>query len=174
MTATFRRRPEPSEYDDFYAGYVAQVPDGDVLELLKEQGASHRELFAAIPEEKHDHRYAPGKWTVKEVIGHLIDTERVFAYRALAFARGDAAPIPGMDQDEYMAGADFGRRSMASLIDEYHHLRAADVALFGSFDEAVLDRTGVASGVPFTVRALLWIVAGHERHHLGVLKERYL
>jgi len=173
-SSPFRRRPTASEYDDFYADYIAEVPDGDVLEILAEQLASSGELFASIPRDKLDHRYAPGKWTIREVVGHVIDAERVFSYRALRFARGDKTSLPGMDQETFMEGVDFGRRPMESLIAEHRHLRSSNLALFGSFDEEVLARTGVASGCPFTVRALIYIIAGHERHHVEILEQRYL
>jgi len=174
MSETFRRRPGRGEYADYYAGYIALVPDGDVVEVLRSQGDETAELFASIPAERWDYRYAPGKWTTREVIGHLIDTEWVFVYRALRFARGDGTPLPGMDQDEFMAGANFGARPLPGMADEYRHLRGAGTALFASFDEGILDRSGDASGCRFTVRALLYVIAGHERHHLDFLKERYL
>jgi len=174
MTQPSTRRPARSEYADFYAAYIGQVPDGDVLELLEEQLASSLDLFASIPADKLDHRYAPGKWTVKQVLGHVIDAERIFSYRALRFARGDATPLPGMDQETFMAGANFAQRPMASLVEEYRHQRLADLALFRSFDEEILGRTGEASGCLFTVRALVYIIAGHERHHVRILRERYL
>lgn len=174
MTEPRPQRPARTEYADFYAGYVDQVPDGDVLELLEEQLQASLDLFGSLPPDKFDHRYAPGKWTVREVLGHVIDAERIFSYRALRFARGDATALPGMDQEEFMAGVDFSARPMEGLIDEYRHLRLANLALFRSFDEEVLDRTGEASGCRFTVRALVYIVAGHERHHVKILRERYL
>lgn len=174
VPSPFHRRPEPGEYDAFYGTYVSKVPEGDVLEILETQLASTVELLAAIPQDRWDHRYAPGKWTIREVVGHVIDAERVFAYRALRFARGDTTPLPGMDQEDFMAGADFSRRSMDSLIDEHRHQRLSNLALFASFDGEVLSRTGVASDCSFTVRALIHILAGHERHHVEILKQRYL
>lgn len=173
MPNPFTRRPAPTEHDLFYATYVDAVPDGDVLATLEAQQGEAEALFGELGADRWDHRYAPDKWTIREVLGHVIDAERVFSLRALWFARGDAGPQPGMDQDEWMAGADFASRSPESLLSEYHHLRSANRALFASLGEA-LDRTGVASGCTFTVRALVWIVAGHERHHLEVLRARYL
>ena len=169
-----RRRPASTEYDSFYSGYVDKVPDGDIIDILKEQLASSLDLLALVPEEKTDYRYAPGKWTLKEVLGHIIDTEWVFTYRALRFARGDKAPLPGMDQDDFMAGANFKERGFSSLLDEFRHLRMASTILFESFGEEILDREGIASGCTFTVRSIPYIVAGHERHHIGVLTARYL
>ena len=119
-------------------------------------------------------RYAPGKWSLTEVIGHVVDTERVLATRAMLFARGDAKPLPGFDQDALIEGAMFDDRPLASLVDEFEHLRRANVALFGSWGEEAQARRGVASGCAFTVRALVTIVAGHALHHLDVVRERYL
>jgi hypothetical protein len=168
------RRPEPGEYDPFYADYVGCVPDGDVLATLAEQRDEMLALLAGLSRDVLDHRYAAEKWSVCEVVGHLMDAERVFAYRALRFARADQTPLLGMDQEVFIAGVDFGRRPGESLGSEYGLVRSANLALFESFDETVLDRTGVASDCPFTVRSLLWVIAGHERHHLDVLRERYL
>jgi len=174
VTDSARRRPAPDEYFEYYDTYIRLVPDGDIIDILKEQLASSVACFRTIPEEKTDFRYAPGKWSTKEVIGHMIDAEWVFTSRALWFARGDRQQLPGMDQDEFMAGANFGERELSSLIEEYRHLRGAGIALFGSFGEEILDRAGNASGHDFTVRSFAYIIAGHERHHLQVLKERYL
>ncbi len=168
------RRPADEEYAPFYGTYVSQVGDGDIIEILR---ADHGELIPflnTIPEARRHHRYAAGKWSVQEVIGHMIDAETVFAYRALRFARGDATPLPGMDQDEFVAGADFDRRTLPSLIAQLDHLRAANLLAFENADDAVLDRGGEASGTHVTVRALLYIIAGHARHHQRVLREQYL
>jgi len=167
-------RPERHEYADFYANYVAAVPEGDVLATLERQGREVAALLAALPAGLQQHRYAPGKWSVSELLGHLVDAERIFSYRALRFARGDRTPLPGMDQDAYVAGGAFDRRPFQSLVEEAVHLRAANLALFASFDAQALQRSGEASGKPVSVRALLYIIAGHERHHVDVLKERYL
>jgi hypothetical protein len=168
------RPPGKDEFDDFYAGYVGLVPDRPVLEVLREQLASTRALLSAIPSSKQDFRYAPAKWSIKEVVGHIVDTEWVFTYRALRIARNDKTPLPGMDQDQFMDGANFAKRDLPSLVEELFHLRSANLALFESFDEEILDRAGTASDCPFTVRALLHIIAGHQIHHINVLKERYL
>lgn len=168
------RRPDRSEYADFYHQYISLVPDGDIIDILATQLASTLELFSNIPEEKLNYQYAPGKWTTREVIGHIIDVERLFTFRALQFARGDSSPLPGMDQTLWMAGADFGQRSMHSLMIELRHLRAANTILFDSFGEEILDRTGTASDCQFTVRSILYIIAGHQFHHIEILKTRYL
>jgi hypothetical protein len=167
-------RPSSSEYAPFYAGYVAGVPDGDLIALLEEQGQETLALLGAISEEQSNYRYAPGKWTVREVLGHIMDGERVFSYRALTFARGDAGPLPSFDENAWAAASNAGRRTMKDLLGEYRAVRAATVALFRSFGEEELARSGVASKNPVTVRALAYIVAGHERHHLKILRERYL
>lgn len=167
------RRPATDEYNTFYSTYVDKVGDGDILDILRDQLAAILDQLTGIPLERHDYRYAEGKWSVKEMVGHLLDTEWIFTYRALCIARGETQPLPGMDQDDYMAGANFAGRSMSSLLDELNHLRSANLALFASFGEAELDRRGTASGFPISVRALLYIIAGHMKHHLGVLEERY-
>ena len=173
-TASPSRPPTPDEYAEYYHGYISKLPAGDVVETLRAQRDAYVSLFADIPESKVDYRYAPGKWTTKEVVGHVIDAEWIFTYRALRFARADPAELPGMDQDEFMKGANFAQRDFAGMIDEFQNLRSAGIALFGSFDESIWSRTGIASNFRFTVRALAYIVAGHGMHHVGVLKERYL
>ncbi|HEY8548781.1 MAG TPA: DinB family protein [Vicinamibacterales bacterium] len=169
------RRPDATEYAPFYEKYVRLVDEeADLGELLARQLDDTLAFYRDIPESRLHARYAPGKWTVSEVLGHVSDAERVFQYRALCIARGEQQNLPGFDQDEYMAAAPFDRRTWASLLEELKTVRAASVSLFRSFDEAALDRRGVANGNPITVRALGYIIAGHERHHLAVLKEKYL
>ena len=169
-----RHRPASSEYADYYAAYVAQVPDGDIIEILRTQNAQSIEFLEAIDETQANFRYAEGKWSIKEVVGHILDVEWIFTNRALRFARGDATPLPSMDQDDYVAGARFDDRTLDSLAHEFHHLRAASATLFDSFSDDVLDRTGIASDVSFSVRSIAYILAGHERHHVNVIRERYL
>jgi hypothetical protein len=169
-----RRRPDKTEYAEYYDRYVSQVPDGDVIETMRAQRQAILDLLGGVPPAKADSRYAPGKWTLKEVVGHVLDVEWVFTYRALSFARRDASPLPGIDQEEFVAGANFSARALPEMAQEYHHLRSANILLFDSFDETVLDRGGVASDCRLTVRAILYIIAGHERHHMNVLRERYL
>jgi|SRR5690606_8307288 len=166
-------RPAPGEHAAFYRPYVDQVPDGDVLRWLAERGAATHRLLGAVDDARVAFRYAPGKWSVKQVVGHMIDAERTFAYRALAFARGERAALPSMDQEEWMAAAGFDARPFADLVEELRAVRAASLCLFRSFTPEVAARTGIASGCSFTVRSLVWIVAGHEAHHLRVLAERY-
>lgn len=167
-------RPNPGEYASYYASYLAAVSDGDLLLLLEDQGAEMLDLLRAFGEARGGHRYAPGKWSVKEVVGHVTDTERIFSCRALRIARADATPIPGFEQDGYVAAAGFDRRSLADLAEEFADVRKATLKLLTGLDAPALNRAGVASGHPVTVRALAWIIAGHEQHHAQVLRERYL
>ncbi|MCB1036626.1 MAG: DinB family protein [Acidobacteria bacterium] len=167
-------RPAADEYAPFYETDVGKVPEGDLLETLRRQSSETLDLLAGLDEEAALHRYEPGKWSVKEVVGHMIDTERIFSYRALSFARKDPNPLPGMDQEPWAAAAGFDRRTLDSLLSEWRHLREANVLLFASFDDETLSRRGTASGWEVTVRALLYIVAGHELHHRRILEERYL
>lgn len=167
-------RPGPDEYAPSYATYVDAVPDGDLLRLLEDHAADVLELLRTFGETRGDERYAPGKWSVKEVIGHMADSERVFAYRALRFARADPTPLPGFEQNGYVEAAGFGRRTLADLAEEFADVRKATLKLLGSLDEVALDRSGEASGHPMSVRAIAWVIAGHERHHARILRERYL
>jgi uncharacterized damage-inducible protein DinB len=167
-------RPAADEYAEYYGRYIGRVPDAPVLETLERQIARTMEVLRAVPEERGGHRYAPGKWSVKEVLGHVTDVERIFAGRALHFARGETQPLPGMDQDAYVAAADFDRRPLAAILDELEAVRRSSLALFVGFDADTWTRRGVASGYTFTVRAMPWILAGHELHHREVLRERYL
>ena len=166
-------RPGADTYPIHFAHYVEKVPDGAIDAILADQGEVVLGVLGNLASDQWRHRYAPDKWSVKEVLGHLIDCERIFATRALRFARGDTTPVPGFDQDDYIAHARFDERAAASLLEEYRHLRSANLAMFASFDSRAADRRGVADGHPLAVKAIPWIVAGHERHHLDVLRERY-
>lgn len=166
-------RPDLSEYNPYYRRYVDTVPDEDVLGFLARQATHLEARLALVPADREGFRYEPGKWSVREVVGHMSDTERVFAYRLLHFARQDPAPLPGMDQDVFMAHSRFGDRSLTSITREFMSVRAATISLVASLAPEDADRVGVASGFPFTVRALAWIIAGHAQHHLNVLAERY-
>jgi uncharacterized damage-inducible protein DinB len=168
------RRPDASEHAAYYSTYIDRVPDRAVLEVLAEAPAALARLLEPVGPDDEGFAYAPGKWSFREVLAHVLDTERVFAYRALHIARRDPAELPGMDQTVWAAAAGAERRSLADLLAEFADLRAADTRLFASFDEAALDRRGVASGFAVTVRALVFIAAGHELHHRAILAERYL
>lgn len=166
-------RPGPSEYAEFYGTYVDQVPDGDVLELLAAQGESTGRLLAGIGESRAMVRYAEGKWSIKEVVGHLADAERVFCYRALTAARGDRTSLPGFDENDYVARAGFDRHSLAALAADLGRVRRATLSLYRTFSAEEAASRGIANGTEISVRALAWITAGHERHHVRVLGERY-
>jgi len=167
-------RPVAGEYAPFYAGYVAEVPDGDVLALLERQGRETFDLLSALPEDRGAHRYAPEKWAIKDLAGHLADSERIFSYRALRFTRGDERPLQGFDENDYVRSAMALRRPLVEIARELHVVRQATVALFGGFAPEALARSGTANDARVTVRALAWIIAGHERHHVRILHERYL
>ena len=166
-------RPAAGEFIPYYGTYIARVPAGDLAGILATQGASTQRLLALLGDARARHRYAPEKWSVKEVIGHLADAERVFAYRARRFARADESPLAGFDEKAYVPIADFDRRPLAALLAEFAAVRAATLALVTSLDEAAWRRQGTANGAGVSVRALACIIAGHELHHLAILRERY-
>jgi DinB superfamily len=165
--------PAPGEYAPHYAGYVARVPQGDVLARLPRQIAETAALLRPLDAAKARHRYVPGKWSVIEVLGHLADTERIMAYRALRVGRGDETPVAGFDENVYVPAGEFERRSISDVLGEFEAVRAATVALLGGLPEAAWTRWGVANGQRVTVRALAHIIAGHELHHVDVLRTRY-
>ena len=167
------KRPEATEYAEFYAGYVSKVPGTDAVSVLESQRLQMVQLFAARSERDGSFRYAPGKWTVKEVLGHVTDTERIFTYRALRIARGDQTPLPSFEQDDYVKIGGFGERTLAGLAEEFALVRAASIALFRSFPEEAWSRRGIASQKEVTVRGLAFITAGHQIHHRLILEERY-
>lgn len=169
-----RVRPAADEYASFYAGYLQQVPDGDVVEALIGGAEIAAALLHDVPEEVAAKAYAPGKWTLKEVILHLADAERVFAYRALRFARGDATDLPGWDENAYAPMSGANDRTLESLLDELESVRESTVTLFEGLPEAAWTRKGKANGQPVSVRAIAWICAGHLLHHLEIIQERYL
>jgi DinB superfamily len=174
MASTTIGRPAAGEYAPYHGGYVGEVPEGDVLALLEGQGKETITLLEGVGERKSGHRYAAGKWSIREVVGHVIDAERVFTYRALTFARGDANALPGFDENGWATVSNAHARTLASLIDEFSAVRAATLALFRSFGDPELTRQGIASGHRVTVRGLLYVTTGHERHHVRILRERYL
>ncbi|MGH7658089.1 MAG: DinB family protein [Gemmatimonadales bacterium] len=167
-------RPAADECDSYYFTYIRKVPDGDVVARLEAQIQDSLDLLEPLDETRAGHRYEPGKWSVRDVVGHLVDTERIFAARALHFARRDPSPLPGMEQDDYVREAGAGDRPLKDLLAEWQAVRAATVALFRGLPGEVWSRSGIASGKEFTTGSLAWIIAGHELHHRGVLQERYL
>ena len=167
-------RPARDEYADWHAGYVALVPEGDVRDHLRTQIFETVALLGGVAEAAAEQAYGPGKWTLKEVVLHMCDAERVFDYRLLRIARGDPTPLPGFEQDEWVPHSCANRRSMASLLLEYAAIRAATMQLIDSLPDEVWGRRGTASGSPVSARALAYICAGHERHHVRIIRERYL
>ncbi|MDX1647942.1 MAG: DinB family protein [Longimicrobiales bacterium] len=167
-------RPDPSEHAEYYGRYVAQVPEGDILRTLRDQLPDTLALLEGHSEEKETWRYAEGKWNLREVVGHLVDTERMFCFRALAMARSDDVDLPAMDQDEWASKSNAGRRPLADLAHEWKAVRRSTVHLFASLDDEAAERRGVASGYGFSVRSFPWIIAGHELWHRKLIQERYL
>jgi uncharacterized damage-inducible protein DinB len=165
-------KPQPEEHHEYYARYIKLVGD-DALGALRAQSASTPRLLSGLSEAQAMHRYAAGKWSVKEVVGHITDGERVFSYRALRIARADTTPLPGFDEEAWVPAAHFDRRPLPDLVADYQTVRAATVALFASLDEDALTRIGTANDQPVSVRALAHMIAGHELHHIGILRERY-
>lgn len=174
MTAAAIPRPGATEYAPFLETYVSKVPDGDLLQLLEQQRRDTQQLLAGLSDVKALHRYAPGKWSIKQVVGHIADSERVFCHRALRFARGDVAPLPGFDENAWMPAARFDARPLGDLAAELDAVRRATLALLRTFDADALARRGTANNKEISVRALAYVIAGHERHHVGILRERYL
>jgi hypothetical protein len=165
-------RPESGEYAPYYGKYVSLVPDGDILLTLERQLPDTLALLAR-PEPDGDFRYAPGKWSVKESLGHVIDAERVFSYRALRFARNDTTPLAGFEQDDYVKYGPAGQSRLAALVEEFRALRQATVLMFRALDDAAWARRGMASNSEVTVRALAYIIAGHELHHRSIFQQKY-
>lgn len=167
-------RPQPGEFPPYFEGYLSRLPAGELLDLLEAQWEELGCLLEELDDAAADHRYAAGKWSVKELLGHLLDAERIFAYRILCIARGEAAPLPGFDENAYVAAANFAARPLEGLLEEYDLVRGHTLSLLRGLDEAALARTGTSNGKTVSARALAWLVAGHERHHMTVLKEKYL
>lgn len=167
-------RPEAGEHARYFDRYVALVPAGSIVEVLEQQAMDTLGLLAPVSESAADRAYAPGKWTVKEVMGHVADAERVFSYRALRFGRGDGTELAGFDQEPYVPAGAYGERSLRDILEEWEAVRRATVLLFRGLPDGAWLRRGVASGHEVTVRALAWITAGHELHHRAILAERYL
>lgn len=174
MAATMKNFPEATEYAPYYAGYVSLVPEGDILTTLAEQMDSTVRFLRSIDEEKASHRYAAGKWSIKELVGHITDGERIFAYRALRFARNDKTELPGFEQDDYIRNASFDAIPFDELVREFELVRGANLLMFKHLDAEAWLRRGVASEAEVSVRALAFIMAGHVQHHIEILKTRYL
>ena len=167
-------RPEINEYDPYYGNYISLVEDDDVLSVLDKQSAELRGLFADLPEEKGAFAYAEGKWTIKELLSHLIDGERMFAYRVLRISRGDETAIEGFEQDDYIKNSNANNRLFAELLDEFDLQRRSNILMLINISDEGSRRVGTASGKTVSVRALTFIMAGHIRHHMNILTQRYL
>ena len=174
MSAATTARPASGEYPPYSIAYISLVPDGDIVATLGKQLDDTLALIRSIPESRGGFRYAEDKWSIKEVIGHIIDGERVFAYRALRFARGDETPLSGFEQDDYVRTGGFDKRSLSDLANEYEHVRRSSLSLFSNLDDEAWSRCGTSNNNPASVRALAFIIAGHERHHVEILRTRYL
>ncbi len=165
-------RPDPTEYLTYYEKYISLVPAGDILTSLERQVEDSRMLLRDVSESEAEVRHEPYTWSIKEVIGHLIDSERVFGYRALCFARQDPTGLPGFDENAYVQNARFDARSLSSLAEEFELVRRAHLLFFRGLDGEAWLRSGVANGSPVSVRALAFIIAGHERHHMTIVRQR--
>jgi hypothetical protein len=174
MAHPLSTRPDPTEYASFAEDYVSRVPEGNVLDVLENQIEETAALVRGLAPGMEDKRYAPEKWSIREIIGHLSDAERVFSQRAFRFSRCDPTPLPGFDENEYVNEAPFTRIPIQDLLAELVHLRQATLYLYRSLDDKALMRRGIANGVETSVRALAFVIAGHEHHHLEVLRGRYL
>ena len=166
-------RPEPDEIPSHYVGYIKRVPELDPVMVCAEQIEETTTLLRGLSETQAMYRYERGKWSIKEVVGHLADVERIMAYRALRIARGDATPLPSFDENAYVPVANFDDRSLADLVGELRTARAATLALLRTLDSEAWRRRGTASGKPVSVRALGFMIPGHERHHVEILRTRY-
>jgi len=167
-------KPQPGEFASYAAGYIDKVPSGPIIEILEYLKDSTYNFFSRITAEQADYAYAEGKWTLKQVLGHMIDTERVFSFRVLCFSRGDQNALPGFDQDEYMAGSTYSTRSIQDLADEFKALRSATVYLYSNLTDEQSEMKGMASNHPVSVRALVYMTAGHELYHLDLIKSLYI
>lgn len=168
------RRPEPNEYPAVYKDYINLVRTDNIIKELGDQVLNIQATISTIPEEKEDFSYAPGKWSIKEVLGHIIDAERVQGYRAMRFARKDKTPLPGYDENLYVANANFKKQTIYSLGHEFAIVREANLALFKVWDEDVLNQVGRGNDLDVSVRAMMFMIAGHATHHINVIKSRYL
>ena len=167
-------RPSSGDYSSYYENYLKLIKGDDILRILNEQNKSTQDILNSFSEHRGNYRYTDGKWTVKEVVGHLLDTERIFAYRALCIARGEKKSLPGFNQDDYVSEGNFNRRELFEITYEYRLLRESNLLLFRSFTPEMLKLKGFANESSVSVLAILFIIAGHEKHHMNVLKEKYM
>lgn len=168
------KRPQPNEYPAYYQHYVDLVSGSNIIKSLESQVIDIQATISEIPEEKENFVYAKDKWTIKQILGHIIDTERVLGYRAMRFARKDQTPLSGFDENKYVANGNFNQLSLYSLGHEFAIVREANLALWKHFGEDEMNQMGNANGVDVSVRAILYMIAGHATHHIGVIKTKYL
>lgn len=167
-------RPEKNEYAEYYHKYVEKVPQGNIVDVLDDQLNSIVNFFSRITEEKSKHRYAPGKWSIKEVLGHIMDAERVFAYRVLRFSRGDEKSLLSFDENQYISNSTYDSVPLQLIVEEFSYIRKANIRMFKNLSDEMWMKKGIASNNPVTVRGLAYIIAGHAQHHINVIEERYL
>lgn len=167
-------RPAKTDYAEYYQKYIDLIESEDIIQVLSSLNEEASDIFNSFPQSKGDYAYAKDKWTVKEVVGHMMDTDRIFAYRAMAIARGEKQPLPSFDQDEYVRNGKFNLRELSDLTYEYRLLRESNLLLFKGLNHSVYSKRGIAAGNEVTVLALMWMIAGHQKHHLKILKEKYL
>ena len=174
MTHTAFERPLEDEYLGYYGRYIGLVPEGDILSTLASQNATSLSLLRGLPESKGGFRYAPGKWSIQELVAHLSDAERIFADRALRFARADETPLPGFEENDYVANGLFDDYPLAEIVDGFENLRRSTISLFKLMSADATKRRGKANNAEISVRALAYVIAGHELHHMNILRTRYL
>ncbi|HEY0030382.1 MAG TPA: DinB family protein [Bacteroidia bacterium] len=168
------KRPQSSEYAAFYEGYISLVKNENIIKGMQDQILDLQSLISNVPNDKEDHAYAAGKWTIKEVIGHIIDTERIMAYRAFRMSRKDKTQLSGFDENAFISNSNFNDRTLYDLAHEFALVRESNIALFKSFTEEMINEIGNANGKEISVRALLYIIVGHTIHHMNVVREKYL
>ena len=168
------KKPNPNEYASYFQRYTELVPDGTVIQTLENQFNEAMIIYKGLDKSKIDYRYAEGKWSIKELIIHILDTERIFIYRALRIARKDKTPLAGFEQDDYIENINWDKYPFSSVLDEYELVRKHSILFFNSMTQEMLEQTGISSEMKMAVRAIPFILAGHERHHLNIINSRYL
>lgn len=167
-------KPELEKFPDYTRGYIKLIPEGDIVDILSNQLETTHNLLSKVTKGQADYRYEEGKWTLSEVLGHLTDTERIMSYRILRIARGDTSPLLGFDENEFVKEASFSVRTMAELLEDYQNVRRATISLLKGLPQHSLDYRGKANGFDVSVESIAYMIAGHELHHLNIIKERYL
>lgn len=167
-------RPQAGEYPDYYETYMSQLPEGDVLMLLEKHASDLKQLINGIDDKIAEGAYAEGKWTIKELLQHMLDSERIFAYRALCISRGEEASLPGYDENRYAANSMANTRLLGDMMEEFELVRRANMIMFRSFTSEILNTYGVANGNRVSLRGIIHVLAAHELHHMNILQERYL